>query len=184
MNKIELIEEVKGRFSMLLHKEQDKLEALLKGALRTYQEKAGVIQTALISADQITEGMASVPADFGRLVKVEDLHGRWINTMLNNAGTHLVLNETHGAPYEVTYFIDLVAIPNDQALPVTCIGTVMDLFELQVKIKNTERLYQARQQQGLESNDLTPIADLEQQKTSLIESIGTRQGFIPPISVR
>lgn len=76
----QLLEEVKGRFYMLLHCEPDALNVLLKQALGAYQDRAGAMEQLTIGEVSVNNGVRTinVPDDFLARVMVKDKNGNYI----------------------------------------------------------------------------------------------------------
>ena len=81
MTPIELLEDVKARFPILLHDDEKALLSLLRKALAKYQEVAGfTTKTRIQQRDLADSNQFELPSDFAARLVVKDDRGRYVRS--------------------------------------------------------------------------------------------------------
>jgi hypothetical protein len=146
MKPTELLEEVKLRFTTLLHNEPPRLEALLRQALGVYQEKAGCVRKVKIRSltiDVDGESTFAMPNDFLAMQVLKDARSGLVRHDVNTSEKTITLHyRDRGAklPLDMHYFVNLRRVPlNEYELPEDIVSLVQDYLEALIRIPNTAR---------------------------------------------
>jgi hypothetical protein len=176
----ELLDLVKSQFQVL-YIESGKLTNLLRQALGTYQDKAGVVRK-LQFGDDATE--AATPEDLLEVIFVADVRGRWHEhrsgddsiTVIEQAGKSV-------KPYVLSYFVNLrdMDIDTDE-LPPETVGPLRDYLEALIAIPNTARARQIATATGIQG-EYPSDEELRTRKESLELVIEDSQAIIPMATV-
>ena len=181
MSPIELLQGVCARFTMLLYDEEDKLTALLKTAIRRYQDKAGAVSYFTVSDDPDS---TSLPPYFLQLVAVTDAEGNYHEAEIRQSSLHIVRpNSRSRYPYRVAYLVDLTAIPLDNGLlPRESIGLIEQYLYHLIELPNNERIRVSNSAAGLLVDHLPSASEVHARLDALEEAM-TEEGFqLPSIS--
>lgn len=181
MSPQELLEGVLARFTMLLHDEPEKLEALLKMAIRRYQDRAGAIGYFTLSDDPESHVL---PPYFLQLVSVTDAEGNYHEAEIRQGNLHILRpNSRSVTPYRVCYLIDLTAIPLDIGiLPRECIGLIEQYLYHLIELPNNDRIRVSNSAAGLPVDHL-PAAGEVQARIDALEEAMSEEGFqLPSVS--
>lgn len=177
----ELLDLVKSQFQVL-YIESGKLTNLLKQALGTYQDKAGVIRK-LQFGDADTE--AAIPGDLLDVICMADAEGRWHEYRTDGETTITVIEQTRKSvkPYTASYFANLrdMDIENDD-LPQQTIGLLRDYLEALIAIPNTARARQIATATGLQA-EYPSDEELVTRKENLELAMEDEQAIIPIATV-
>lgn len=177
MTPVELLEEVKRRFSPLIVVDAKKLTDYLDRALRVYRDRAGVIRN-LDTEDEKLER----PANALELVGVSDSSGNYVECVesreLDNVtGEHKVMwtlktdSDYKGRfepPYRIVYLLDLAGLDrqSDQ-LPRGVVSLLGDYLEALIDIENTQRMRMAGGTAEIPVESLRTDAELIDRKNQL-----------------
>lgn len=178
----ELLDEVKTRFNPLLITDAARLENLLRQALRTYQDRAGVIRNIDVQEEEFDR-----PEDALELITASDSNGTYIECReyRDDAGkVHWKLLPTcrHEGPYRVTYLLHLAALKLDaDQLPRGITSLLGDYLECLIDIENTRRQRMANQTAGLPYDHLRADMELLEMKLRLEENMQETAESLPII---
>ncbi|MAD46091.1 MAG: hypothetical protein CMH98_13905 [Oceanospirillaceae bacterium] len=188
----DLIEQSKAEFGILLHKEPEKLEALLKRALTEFQARAGVLQSVELLPEQADDnGYYDLPEFYAGLVVCEGSTGSIVDAKVvsvpdDNGGTVgkiKIAGAPAWGPYTFRYHMNLRNVPLDRELPVECVPIVGSLLSKMIDLPNTQRLRQVRQSEGLDTNDLESDQELKQRITDALNDIALRAQVLPMVMI-
>lgn len=181
MSPIDLLAGVCARFTMLLHDEPEKLEALLKMAIRRYQDRAGAVGYFTVSDDPDSQSM---PPYFLQLVSVTDADGNYHEAEIRQGSLHILRpNSRSVPPYRVCYLIDLTAIPlYTGMLPRECIGLIEQYLYHLIELPNNDRIRVSNSAAGLPVDHLPAASEVQARLDALDEAM-TEEGFqLPSVS--
>lgn len=188
MTPLELLEDVKARFPLLLVQDQGQLQRLLRLALQAYQEKAGHIVVMRIKQADLPLDAPIVKPPAGALAAIwgEDARGSAVFMQESEAvdGVEWLLELTpcHIPPYTLRYFYDFVNMRYDQdALPRGTTGLIGDYLYALIDIVNTQRQRQVNQASELPYDHLRSDAELHQAKADVELAIQEQAAIIPPV---
>lgn len=188
MTPLELLDDVKARFPILLIQDQGQLQRLLCQALLTYQEKAGSIGEFSVTGDALAldDPSITVPGNALAPIAGEDARGALVTLTerTTDAGEDWQLGITnyHIPPYKIRYFVDFVGM--DYAadrLPRGTAGTIGDYLYALVDIVNTQRQRQVNQASEIPADHLRSDAELHQAKAELEQAMVEELAIIPSI---
>lgn len=177
MTLVELLEDVKRRFTPLLVTEKATLDSLLRQALGAYQSRAGYIQRVVLQK----EAGASLPypADYLALVNVLDKRGGVV--FCEDYGSEITLDLTGCETYPLTlsYFVNLRECPvDDWVVPPTIIPLIQDYLEVLIAIKNSARHRRVNISGKLDTSDIPDEATLNQRKKEIEEEMSAHRAVI------
>lgn len=178
----ELLTEVKTRFVPLFITDETRLENLLKQALRTYQDRAGVLRHLDVEAEEFDR-----PTDALELVASCDARGTFVEcreVRLPDGTVRWRLNPDcrHAAPYRLTYLLHLAEIDLDSGqLPRGTVSLLADYLEALIDIENTRRNRMALQTGGLPYDHLRADMELQEVKLRLEENMQETAESLPII---
>lgn len=164
----ELLNEVKTRFLPLLITDPARLDLLLKQAMRTYQDRAGVIRamdTETLEFDR--------PSDALELITASDNRGNYVECREYRRGDgsvywKLLADCRNEGPYRIKYLLHLAEMNlDDGTLPRGIISLLGDYLECLIDIENTRRVRMANQTAGLPYDHLRSDAELLDRKMLL-----------------
>lgn len=177
----QILDEVKTRFTPLMHDESDKLTALLTQSLRMYQDRAGYMKRYRI---QSRDEAVSRPADMLALVGVSDRLGDLIYS--DDYGDSLSLELNYHTPYPVTvfYLANLADLDHETGVvPPEIIGIVSNYLEALIAIPNTDRVRRVSIAGKLDVSNLADEQTLHQRKLDLEADMANRRAIIPAFSI-
>ncbi|WP_318491903.1 hypothetical protein [Photobacterium leiognathi] len=185
MTPIELLEDVKSRFSVLLYNDEKALLSLLRKALVTYMDKAGFIASRRYK--EIEEEL-TLPDDFLARICLKDHRNRFITSTvyIDNEERVLTLRLTGNeeTPLVLTYMIDATRVDLDTwQIPTTAYGLIADYLELLISIPNSERLRRVSIAGKLDATDIPASMDLMSRKIELETAIAMNRAIIPAVSI-
>ena len=108
MTPLELLEEVKGRFIVLYHRDDAALKRLLRQALGKYQDKAGVI---LQTSYEAGTKEAEIPDLYLTVAACQDEDGRFVPVFVDDENKKLVFDVSADNLKIRLYCDDLMKIP-------------------------------------------------------------------------
>lgn len=134
MTPIELLEDVKARFPILLHDD----EKALRKALAKYQEIAGfTTKTRIHQSDLADNNQFELPSDFAARLVVKDDRGRYVRSEVWGNVLELKLTGAETFPLTLMYMKNVLNEPFDSfQLPTPCISLLGDYLELLITIPN------------------------------------------------
>ena len=180
----ELLEHVCARFSVL-QVEPDKRLILLKDALGTYGEKAGVTKTIRIRAYQTQDGEPYIdyPEAFAGVLQFKDNYSEIIRHELLADESIIRVNPRDARqplPWTLSYFVALRNVNIDTfELPDRIIGLLGDYLQVLIEIPNYERMKNAMAAGQMDNSHLPTDADLQARKEALQMLMGTNRVAIP-----
>jgi len=188
MTPTDILNEAKGRFGVLLHSDEDKLQSLLYQALGAYQDKAGVVYTARIQSDEIAEDVYSPPADFLQRLVVKDKRGQFVSSMImqSNGGPQLIVEVEgdHIYPLTITYLVNLRTQNRDTyQIPNEHIPLIIDYLEALIAIPNAERLHRVAVGGKVDAEHIPDNSSLYERKTLLEERMSSARAILPMVTI-
>ncbi|HHA1306313.1 hypothetical protein [Enterobacter kobei] len=183
MTALELLEDVKGRFPVLLHDDDDALKRLLIQALGKYQDRAGVIRTVHL---QYEDGQTTreLPKNFLAQVGVSDsLDGFVCSTILDG---QLVLDvcDCVSWPLKFRYLVNLRGMNlQEDEVPPNIIGMVSDYLEILIRIPNTDRLRTVSIAGKLDVSTFPDDVTLYERKKQLEDEMASLRAILPMFSI-
>lgn len=183
MTPLELLDDVKARFPVLLHREEPALLALLKKAVGAYQELAGFMGKVRIEESDVIDNKCKVPERFSTRVAVKDARGSFVTSEV--WGDELELGLAGGEPFPLTliYLENLRdADFNSVALPDNSITLIGDYLENLIASPNAERQRRVAIAGKLDTTDIPTEADLATRRSELEEKIKASQAMLPMMS--
>lgn len=145
----ELLDLAKANFQVL-YLDSAKLTNLLRQALGTFQDKAGLIRK-LKFGDDDTE--ADTPDNLLEVIGAADAEGRWHEYLVGE--TSITIVEQTGKsvkPYVVSYFVNLRDMDIDEdELPPETVGPLRDYLEALIALPNTVRARQIATATGIQA---------------------------------
>lgn len=176
-----ILEMVKARFVPLLHSEEQALNALLKQALLTYQDLAGVIKThTIVDIDK-----NQLPDHFLARIAVSDSDLDFVSSTVDTDNNQLVLNLNgyESPPLTLTYAVNLVDVDvNTYELPSNSIGMISDYLECLISIPNTQRQRRIAAAGKIDVSDLETHAELMDRKKAIEDNMKASRSMINPFS--
>ena len=176
----ELLDLVKTQFQVI-YLDSVKLTNLLRQALGTYQDKAGLVRK-LQFGDGDAE--AATPEDLLEIIGAADAEGRWHEYRMD-AESIVVVEQTGKSvkPYIVSYFVNLrdMDIGADE-LPPETVGSLRDYLEALIAIPNTARARQIATATGIQA-EYPSDDELRNRKENLELAMEDSQAIIPMATV-
>ena len=163
-----LLEEVKTRFLPLLVTDPNRLDNLLRQALRTYQDRAGVLR----NIDRETAEFDR-PDDALELVTASDANGNYVECkeFRRDDGSvywRMLTDCRHVAPFRICYLLHLAELDLLAGdLPRGIVSLLGDYLECLIDIENTRRQRMANQTAGLPVDAFRTDAELLERKAAL-----------------
>lgn len=177
----QILDEVKTRFTPLMHDEEDKLSALLTQSLRMYQDRAGHMKRFQItSRDKPVER----PEDMLALVGVVDRLGDLVYSYDSGDALTVETDDCTAFPLSVSYLAALADMDHETGIvPREIIGIVSNYLEALITIPNTDRLRRVSIAGKLDVSNLPDEATLYQRKLDLEADMANRRAIIPAYSI-
>lgn len=184
MTPVQLLQEVKGRFAVLLHDESDKLDTLLKQAVTKYQDLAGFMTKARITADNVSNGEATLPERFQTRVIVKDAKGRYVRSEVWGNKIELTLSGSEEYPLSLMYLESVRdADFSTFELPAASVSMIADYLELLISSPNAERLRRIAIAGKLDASDIPTEESLATRRAELEERMKNSRAILPPVSL-
>ena len=183
MTPIELLDDVKSRFSILLYDDEKALVSQLKKALIFYQDKAGFISRYQYSQ---LGGSVELPTDFLARIAVKDSRNQFVSSVpwVNEKLLELTLSGDELTPLTLIYMINVSRVDLDTwQIPDTAYGLLADYLELLITIPNSERLRRVSAAGKFDTSDIPMNSDLAIRKTELEIAITSSRAIIPVIGI-
>lgn len=182
MTPLQILDNVKQRFVPLLHSEDKALNSLLKQALYTYQDLAGVIKRKQFDTE--AGNSIPLPADFLARVGVTDSDLEFIDsTLFDNETLTLSLLGNESWPLTLTYLANLSESDFDTyQIPLTAVGLISDYLEVLISIPNTQRLRRISAAGKIDVSDLETHGELMDRKKTMEDTIRLSRAIISPFS--
>lgn len=194
MTPMDILDDVKQRFIVLYHNEDDALIRLLRQALSKYQEKAGAI--ADVSSDT---SLIDIPPHFLCGLCAVDTKKRRVSYSVQKTATipateiapaeyetKIVLDvkgKDRIAPYTFYYFEDLRKWGLDEELPHDCIALISDYLEALIALYNVERQKEVYLTTGITAgSDLPSQSELRNRLTEIEQQMEDNKAIILPQS--
>lgn len=185
MTPANILEEVKTRFMVLYHHDEEVLKSLLYRALGKFQDKAGVILEAWFEGPVI-----ELPPLFRAVAGCSDSKRRHIAHRFEQDADgkkflRLLPNSKHVAPFCLSYFCSLRDWDMEEELPADCDALVSDYLEALIAILNTKKEREAYLQAGMQeaAQTLQSEQELRQRVTDLEREMEDNKVIIPPASM-
>lgn len=180
MTPTELLDLVKTQFQVI-YLESASLTNLLKQALGTYQDKAGLIRKLAFGAD---DAAVATPDDLLEVICVVDAQGRWHEYQAG--ATTIAAVEQIGKsvkPYTVSYFVNLrdMGIDSDDLAP-EAVGLLRDYLEALIAVPNTARARQIATATGMQA-EYPSDEELRNRKATIELAMEDSQSIIPMMTV-
>ncbi|WP_163836770.1 hypothetical protein [Spartinivicinus ruber] len=168
MTPLDLLNDIKAEFSLLLLDDETTFLALLKRSLRTYHDNIGFQKARVLTAKQLADGF-EVPDDYQSLLTAFDdkqqpasiiLHG---NTLINEEG------KPPSGHVTVIYFSDFTRwdLATDHFPANTKTSFIHSHLHSLISLANNERLRGMHQAAELPADHLPIEADIRGQLTEL-----------------
>lgn len=180
----EILEEVKSRFMVLYHNDQDALVRLLRQALGKFQDKAGVIMEVWQE-----ENTFSLPPHFHAVAGCCDSKKRYISWRMDSAldkpAILAISSPKHTPPFCLCYFCDLRTWEMDKPLPADCCALAADYLEALIAVHNVKKERESYLLTGMnESAQTLPSEqELRQRISDLEKEMEASKVLIPPASI-
>ena len=175
----ELLETVKAQFQVL-YLDSAKLTYLLRQALGTWQDKAGLIKKITLGADK-TE--AEFPKDLLSVAVVMDAEGRYHEAATDNGKVAVVEQFKSAKPFTIHYFVNLRDMDAEtDTIPPEATGILLDYLKALIDISNTSRARQIATATVLQA-EFTSDEELRGRKESIELAMEESQAIIPAASV-
>lgn len=185
MTPASILEEVKTRFMVLYHHDEEVLKNLVYRALGKFQDKAGVIQEVWFD-----EPVLELPPRFHAVAGCSDSKRRYIaHRVEKDEEGHKILRllpgSKHVPPYCLSYFCSLRDWDMEEELPADCDALVSDYLEALIAILNTKKEREAYLQAGMQeaAQTLQSEQELRQRVTDLEREMEDNKAIIPPASM-
>lgn len=187
MTAIELLDDVKGRFIMLLHNEESALLSLLRKALMFYQDSAGFVSRHRFDESDLCNGnVLPLPADFLALITVKDTYSQYVSATAWDATSELEIQYIDGVEFPVTmvYMVNVLNVDlNEFEIPANTYSLIADYLELLISIPNNERLRRVSAAGKLDVSDIPSTTDLLARRTELEQMIALNRAIIPMVGI-
>lgn len=180
----ELLESVKARFPILLHSDEDALQALLSKAIGAYQDLAGFMARTRIKETDLVDGAFPIPVRFLNRVAVKDAQGTYVTSQV--WGNEMELGTSDNTPYPLTliYLENLRDSDYDSVtLPSNSIGLISDYLELLIASPNADRMRRIAVAGKYDASDIPTETDLAARRTELELKISSSQAMMPVLSI-
>lgn len=179
---VEMLNGVKRRFKPLLADDEDLLETLLRQALTTYQDRAGVISWMRINKE---DGVSiKPPEDYLSLIHVSDSRGSLVYSYPFPCSIDLDLTGGERYPFTMAYLVNLRDRDYETwQVPGDIIGMLEDYLEALIAIKNTERLRTVAIAGKLDISGYADEATLTQRKLDLEMQMSANRAIIPGATI-
>lgn len=187
MTPLELLDDVKARFPLLLVQDQGQLQRLLRLSLQAYQEKAGHIVSMRVAASDLPPDSPTLQPPTAALAPIggEDARGSavFVQEVPGSEPAWLLeLTRCHIPPYTLRYFFDFVGMRYDQDnLPRGTTGLIGDYLYTLIDIINTQRQRQVSQASEIPHDHLRGDAELHQAKADAELAMQEQAAIIPPV---
>lgn len=188
MTPLELLEDVKARFPLLLIQDDGQMRRLLRLSLQAYQDQAGLIVERHLKADEIDKSDPVRPAPGNALAPIhaEDARGSviFIREVEREDGPawSFDLTPCHVAPYVLRYFYDFVGMDYERhALPRGTTGLIGEHLYAQLDIVNTVRTRQVNQASEIPYDHLRSDGELYQAKADAELAMQENAAIVPPV---
>lgn len=181
----QLLDEVKTRFLPLLVTDQTRLDNMLKQALRTFQDRAGVLRNIERDTEEFVR-----PEDALELVTASDGNGNYVEcreSRREEAGQPVIYwtmqaDCRHVPPYRICYLLHLAELDLDNGqLPRGVVTLLGDYLECLINIENTKRLRMANQTAGLPTDGFLTDSELQERKVNLEVEIQDTAESLPMV---
>ncbi|ELD7994212.1 hypothetical protein M2J86_24740 (plasmid) [Citrobacter freundii] len=182
MTPVDMLEGVKKRFQPLLADDETLLKTLLRQALTSYQDKAGVIGRVQISKQ---EGVSlKLPEDYLALIHVTDSRGGLVYADPYPDSIKLDLDGCERYPLTMAYLLNLRDRDFEKwVIPADIIGSLEDYLEALIAIKNTERLRIVAIAGKLDTSGYPDEITLQQRKQELELQMSANRAIIPGATI-
>jgi len=187
MTPLDLLDDVKARFPLLLVQDTGQQQRLLRLALRTYQDKAGHIAAlrldgSSLAADPVVTAPPHALAPIGGV----DARGKTVflheQDSVSGPQWALALDATHEPPFTLRYFFDFAGLDlAADSLPHGTVGLIGDYLYALLDILNTQRQRQVNQASEIPADHLRGDAELLQAKENVELAMQEQQAIIPSI---
>jgi len=188
MTPLDLLEDVKARFPLLLVQDTGQLHRLLRLALRTYQDKAGHVAAWRIDGTALDPSDPTVAAPPQALAPIGGVDARGKTVFLHETDTasgpvwSLALDAAHQPPYTLRYFVGFTGLDlAGDDLPRGTAGLIGDYLFALLDILNTQRQRQVNQASEIPADHLRGDAELLQAKENVELAMQEQQAIIPSI---
>ncbi len=180
----ELLEEVTGRFTMLLHDEPKSLAVLLKQAVGKYQDLAGFMSKVRIAQTDIVDGLTALPERFQTRIALKDAAGRFVPCDAWSGELEVKLSGAETYPLTLMYFENVRSADFDlYQLPPASVALIADYLELLIASPNAIRQRRIAIAGKLDTSDIPTEESLAARKAELEERIKGSRAILPTISL-
>lgn len=179
---LKLLDDVKTRFNPLMHREEQKLEELLKQALRAYQDRAGYIKK--VRVESRSETVLPKPADYLVLIGASDKYGDMVYS--DDYGSEITLEYGWNTSFPVTvsYMANLADMDlQEDEVPAEIIGIVSNYLEALIAIPNYDRIRRASIAGKLDASTIPDENTLNQRKLDLELDMNSRRAMLPGFTI-
>lgn len=182
MTPAKLLEGVLERFNPLMVDEEKQLGSMLRQALTTYQDKAGVLSRVRIEK---AEGVSlKPPEDYLALVHVTDARGGLVYADPFPGSIDLDLTGDERYPFTMTYLVNLRDRNYEEwQVPADIVGMLEDYLEALIAIPNTDRLRRVSIAGKLDTSSYPDESMLTQRKLDLELQMSANRAIIPGATI-
>lgn len=186
MTPLELLDDVKERFPVLLHDEEPKLLALLRKAIARYQDYAGFIVKKRITSSESSSPI-ELPSDYLALIGVTDDTGAYVRAKewRSENQIELKLRGRESYPLVMQY---MRKVSKDEfssfEIPSTAAGLIADYLEALIAIPNCARRRTIIIAGKLDATDIPTEDSLNARLTELELKISDNRAILPVFSIR
>lgn len=182
MTPIDLLDDVKSRFSILLYDDEAALFSLLRKAFLTYQDRAGfVCRRRYSSGDDLT-----LPADYLARICVTDSNQQFIPSTVWPDSDELELTLYGGESFPVTLmYLSDVNKQDFQSwqIPSSAYSLIADYLEVLIAIPNNERLSRMAAIGKMDVSTIPVFGDLSTKQAEIEQLISDSRAIIPVFGV-
>jgi hypothetical protein len=179
MTPAEILEIAMSQFTPLYIVDSGKLETLLRRALLTYQDKAGVIKTVTSVG---TDSFVEIPDDMLSVIHAADAGGRYHEVVCDDTNLSVTPDASSVPPYTFHYFVNLREYDIDADLPAGIVGVLIDYVVALIDIPNTERARAISLATGRQAEFAT-ISEMINRKDMLEAYMAENMAIVPMMTV-
>jgi hypothetical protein len=174
----DILSQAKSKFS-IMYLNETRLSQLLRIALGTFQDKAGLIKKEKTTGEN---SYIALPNNFLDIAVVMDARGAWCDWEVESDKISVVPESTHKLPYTIHYFVNLRDYPENEGLPSEIVGKIKSYLEVLIEIENNQRHRQVLAATNMQA-DVPDSSELENKKQLTEQDFEDAQAIIPIATV-